>query len=91
MPLAGASIHLHGDNNGSRNATTGSDGSYRFAGVIVEGFVLTAGRQTIAQCSGSGTFTGTMNWQQLTIAAPQVVFPCASPYTNVTLSIARQH
>jgi hypothetical protein len=42
-------------------------------------------------CVGNGAFSGTVNWTQLVITAPQVVFPCTSPYTNVTLSLVRQH
>jgi hypothetical protein len=42
-------------------------------------------------CVGTGAFSGTVNWTQLVITAPQVVFPCTSPYAGVTLSLVRQH
>ena len=196
MPLSGASVDVLGDKNGNRSTTTGPDGSYQFANLLIEGFILrarhqgydsefrgvqrssdstldiqmrperqllsgtwtgtwtytpagataqtdqisemqltqdgaalsggatatqfgngfdgtlrdrsaigsttqvsgtirmyylrTAGRGPAVQCVGSGAFAGTVNWTQLIITAPQVVFSCTSPYTNVTLSLVRQ-
>jgi hypothetical protein len=197
MPLSGASLDVLGDKNGNRSTTTEPDGSYRFANLLIEGFVLRArypgydsefrgvqrssdstlniqmrpemqslsgtwtgtwtyspgaapsrtdqipqmelthdgaalsggasttqfgngfdgtlrdrsaigsttqltgtmriyyvqmlGRGEPVQCVGTGAFAGTVNWMQMVIKAPQVVFSCTSPYTDVTLSLVRQH
>lgn len=48
------------------------------------------GGRNIISCTGTGSFTGTVNWSRLVIAAPQVTFPCRSPYTNVTVALLRQ-
>ena len=41
-------------------------------------------------CNGTATFTGTVNWTRLVIAAPRVPFACGGLITNVTLSLVRQ-
>jgi hypothetical protein len=41
-------------------------------------------------CNGTSDFTGTVNWTQMVLTARQVVFECATTFTNVTISLARQ-
>jgi CII-binding regulator of phage lambda lysogenization HflD len=60
-------------------------------GTIQLHYLQVTGRDASVQCLGTSAFTGTVNWDQLTISTPQVMFPCAAPYTNVTLSLVRQH
>ena len=41
-------------------------------------------------CRGTADFTGTVNWTQLSIGAPQMVFECGTVFTGVTMSFVRQ-
>lgn len=41
-------------------------------------------------CRGTADFTGTVNWTQLSIGAPQMLFECGTVFTNVTMSFVRQ-
>jgi len=41
-------------------------------------------------CRGTAHFTGTVNWTQLSIGAPQMVFECGTVFTGVTMSFVRQ-
>jgi hypothetical protein len=41
-------------------------------------------------CRGTADFTGTVNWTQLSIGAPRIVFECGTVYTDVTMSFVRQ-
>ena len=41
-------------------------------------------------CNGTSDFTGTANWTQTVLTAPEVVFECGTTFTNVTISLARQ-
>ena len=61
------------------------------SGTIRMYYLQSAGRGPAVQCVGTGVFAGMVNWTQLVITAPQVLFSCTSPYTNVTLSLVRQH
>lgn len=41
-------------------------------------------------CAGTADFTGTVNWTQLSIGAPQIVFACGTVFTDVRMSLVRQ-
>ena len=41
-------------------------------------------------CRGTADFTGTVNWTQLSIGAPRMVFECGTVFTAVTMSFVRQ-
>ena len=47
--------------------------------------------RTPTTCNGTGTFDGTVNWTNLRIAAPHIVYDCADePPVGVTLTLVRQ-
>ena len=48
-----------------------------------------AGRGPIT-CTGTSDFTGTVNWVQMMMTAPQVAFDCGTTFTNVTIAVGRQ-
>ena len=41
-------------------------------------------------CRGTADFTGTVNWTQLSIDSPRMVFECGTVFTGVTMSFVRQ-
>jgi hypothetical protein len=41
-------------------------------------------------CRGTADFTGTVNWTQLSIVAPRMVFECGTVFTGVAMSFVRQ-
>lgn len=41
-------------------------------------------------CRGTAAFTGTVNWTQLSIGAPQMALECGTVFTGVTMSFVRQ-
>jgi len=41
-------------------------------------------------CGGTADFTGTVNWTQMSIGAPQMVLACGTVFTDVTMSFVRQ-
>ena len=41
-------------------------------------------------CGGTADSTGTVNWTQISIGAPQMVFACGTVFTDVTMSFVRQ-
>jgi hypothetical protein len=44
----------------------------------------------VSTCRGTADFTGSVNWTQLSIGAPQVAFECGTVFTGVTMSFVRQ-
>lgn len=62
----------------------------QLTGTLQMFYLQATGRGTAVQCVGTGAFTGTVNWSQLTVTASHVDFPCRAPYTGVTLSLTRQ-
>jgi len=41
-------------------------------------------------CDGTSDFTGTVNWTQMVLTAPQVVFECGTTFTTVTIALVRR-
>ena len=41
-------------------------------------------------CKGTSDFTGTVNWTEMVLTAPQVVFECATTFTNVTIAFVHR-
>jgi hypothetical protein len=44
----------------------------------------------VSTCRGTSDFTGAVNWTQLSIGTPQMVFECGTVFTDVTMSLVRQ-
>ena len=44
----------------------------------------------VSTCRGTADFTGTVNWTQLSIGAPRIVFECGTVFTGATMSFVRQ-
>jgi hypothetical protein len=57
------------------------------AGTMTLNLLLT---RPVSTCRGTADFTGTVNWTQLSIGAPQIVFECGTVFTGVTMSFVRQ-
>jgi hypothetical protein len=41
-------------------------------------------------CKGTSDFTGTVNWTEMVMTAPQVAFECATTFTNVVIALVRR-
>ena len=64
-------------------STTGMTGTLTLIELI--------GGRGLTTCRGTTAFTGTINWSLMSATAPQITLDCGITYSNVKLSLVRQH
>jgi hypothetical protein len=82
------SSSLQGRFNGTLSNVASIDSTTAVTGTMTLTIDL-AGRGPTT-CTGAVAFTGSVNWTQMMLAAPRVVFECGTVYSDVTMSFTRQ-